>query len=229
MTPAITPELRERAGKDRPISRRGFLLGTSAVAVAAALPGVPAAPAVAKVAAAPLPTWIVGTPGEWDHEVIRAATREAAIAFRAEACDFEDDPDADPNNGDGGPSCECYACTDRSGYEATRVAAWDGRPKGSITDCDWLEAGFDARCDRCDDVATQEDNGRNVSGKAICGDCMTLADWDIVDPEYAAELRAEQADGIDAPPATPLATGEAENPIPPTRLSAQALTIMGER
>ena len=34
---------------------------------------------------------------------------------------------------------------------------------------------------------------------------------------------------LDAPPASPLATGEAENPSPPTRLSAQALTIMGER
>lgn len=182
------------------LTRRGLLIGSSAVAVAAALPSI-TAPVVAKAAKAPLPTWIVGTPGESDFEVIRAATREAAIRFRAEACEFDDDPDADPASGEGGEACECCACTDRGGYEATRVAAWDGRPEASITNGDWVDVGFDGICDRCGDPASRDDNGHNIGGKAICGDCMTLADWEIVNPEYAAELRAEADDATPSHPA----------------------------
>ncbi len=195
-TSPISEAVGHEGGERRGLSRRALLLGTSVVAVVAALPAVQAAPAVAKVVKPPLPTWIVGTPGEANHEVIRAATREAAIQFRADPCDFEDDADADPASGEGGPACECCACTDRSGYEATRVAQWDGRPSASITDSDWLDAGFDAICARCGDTATRDDNGCNVAGEAICGGCMKLADWDIVDPEYAAELRAE-AESLD--------------------------------
>ena len=189
----LTSETRAPVGaRERGISRRALLLGTSAVAVAAALPAVPVAPAVAKAAKPPLPTWIVGTPGEWDHEVIRAATREAAIAFRAEGCEFEEDPDEE--EGLGGPNCACEDCTARAGYEATRVPQWDGRPIQSIGGGDWLDIGNETICSRCDYETAKENGGHNVGGKAVCEDCMTLADWDIVDPERAAELRAEQED-----------------------------------
>ncbi|GAA0235697.1 hypothetical protein LNAOJCKE_0900 [Methylorubrum aminovorans] len=181
---------RERAG----LSRRALLLGTSAVAVAAAMPAAQIAPAVAKVAKPALPTWIVGTPGEWDGEVIRAATREAAIRLRCEECEFEDSPDADPASGEGGPECECEACYEGRGYEATRVAEWDGRPVDTIGGGDWLDVGREAICDRCNYETSEDAGGHNIGGKAVCEDCMTLADWDIVDPERAAELRAEQED-----------------------------------
>lgn len=203
MTPHPDTTLSVGGGR---LSRRALLLGTSAVAVAAALPAAQIAPAAAKVAKPPLPTWIVGTPGEWDHEVIRAATREAAIAFRAEGCEFEDDPDEE--EGLGGPNCVCEDCTARGGYEATRVPQWDGRPVNSIGGGDWLDIGNEAICSRCDYETAKESGGHNIGGKAVCEDCMTLADWDIVDPERAAELRAEQEPDTPVSSDTPTAEGE---------------------
>lgn len=189
----LTSETRAPVGaRERGISRRSLLLGTSAVAVAAALPAVQAAPAVAKVAKPPMPTWIVGTPGEWDHEVIRAATREAALLLRCDECEFADEPDEE--EGLGGPNCECEFCIARHGYEATRVPSMDGKPVEQIGSGDWLDAKFCANCERCSYETDFDCGGHNVGGKAVCEDCMTLADWDIVDPERAAELRAEQED-----------------------------------
>jgi anaerobic selenocysteine-containing dehydrogenase len=176
------------------LSRRAFLSTASAAAVVAGLPAgasVPVAP-VAKAVAAPLPTWIVGTPGEWDHEIIRAATRELAVRFRADDCEeveVGDEPD---------PDCDCDSCYGRRGYEATRVPQWDGRPENTIGSGDWLARGSEALCDRCG-YETNPEYGHNVAGKAVCEDCMTLADWDIVDPERAAELRADEADEASAP------------------------------
>ncbi|KQP31411.1 hypothetical protein [Methylobacterium sp. Leaf100] len=172
-------------------NRRQFIALGGAAAAALALPPAPAATALpigTITPKPPMPTWIVGTPGESDHEVIRAMTREAAIRFRAEDCDDDDEDRPE------GQTCECHACSASGGYEATRVEQWDGRRRDSITDSDWLDAGFDANCARCGDVANREDDGRNVNGKAICGDCMKLADWEIVDPEIAAEMRADLAD-----------------------------------
>lgn len=186
--------LSETRAREATISRRALLLGTSAVAVAAALPAVQVAPVAAKVAKPPMPTWIVGTPGEWDHEVIRAATREAAVRLRCEECEFEGSPDADPASGEGGPECECEACYESRGFEATRVPEWDGRSADSIGGGDWLVVGREALCDRCGYETSADACGHNVGGKAVCEDCLTLADWDIVDPERAAELRAEQED-----------------------------------
>lgn len=166
-------------------NRRNFLALSGAAIAASIVPFTAAAAPVAAVAKAPLPTWIVGTPGEWDHEIIRAATREAAIRFRAEECDADEDDE--PTEGG---FCECCACTDAAGYEATRVPQWDGRPVKSIGSGDWLQVAFAANCERCSHE-TDHDTGYNVAGKAVCEDCMTLEDWDIVDPELAAEKRAD--------------------------------------
>lgn len=178
-------------GANTNLSRRAFLASASAAAVVAGLPAGASVP-VAPVAAASkplLPAWIVGTPGEPDHEIIRATTREAAIRFRAEECEFSDEPDEE--EGLGGPDCECCACFERNGYEATRVEAWDARPTASIKDVDWLKAGFDATCVRCGYEASQDDGSRAVGEQVVCYECLTLADWDAIDPEHAAELRAE--------------------------------------
>ena len=172
------------------ISRRHLLaLGGAAVA-ATVIPAVPAAPVAAATAARiPRSTWIVGTPGESDHYVIRAATREAAIRFRAEECEM--DPEDDDFVADG--PCECCQCTANAGYEATRVALWDGKPEDKITDGDWIAAGFEATCRRCSYETSRDAGGHSVDGVAVCEDCMTLADWEIADPERAAELRADLA------------------------------------
>jgi hypothetical protein len=173
------------------LSRRALLASAGAAAVVAGLPAgasVPVAPIV-KAVKPPLPTWIVGTPGEWDHEIIRAATRELAVHLRCDECEGEDDEDFAGPDG-----CECEPCLARGGYEATRVPGWDGRPKDSIGSGDWLAIGNEARCERCSYETCEDSGGRNVAGKAICEHCMTLADWDIVDPERAAEIREEMAD-----------------------------------
>lgn len=174
------------------LSRRGFLTTASAAAVVAGLPAGASAPVapIAKAVKPPLPTWIVGTPGEWDHEIIRAATRELAVRFRCDDCEAEEDDEygnADP----GGPDCECEPCCAGRGFEATRIPQWDGRPKNSIGSGDWLDIGNEAMCDRCDYETSREMGGHNVRHKAVCEDCMTLADWDIIDPERAAEIREE--------------------------------------
>ncbi|WP_345820409.1 hypothetical protein ABC766_00060 [Methylobacterium fujisawaense] len=173
------------------LSRRSFLAAAGAAATVAGLPAgasVPVAP-VAKAVKPPLPTWIVGTPGEWDHEIIRAASREAAVLMRCDDCEGADDEDFAGPDG-----CECEPCLARSGYEATRVPEWDGRPESSIGSGDWLDRGSEAICSRCDYETAKEMGGWNINGKAVCEDCMTLADWDIVDPERAAELRADMAE-----------------------------------
>lgn len=61
--------------------------------------------------------------------------------------------------------------------------SYDGPPP-HVDDC----AGF---CARCDAPVYADDDGsvQLVDGKPVCDDCMTLDDWDIVDPEFAAELR----------------------------------------
>lgn len=170
-------------------SRRQFIALGGAAAAALALPPTAVAEAVPIPTAAPavpMPTWIVGTPGESDHEVVRAVTREAAIRFRAEDCEVVECGD-EPFE-----ACDCGACTARDGYEATRTSAWDGRPEESITAGDWIAEGFDACCDRCGHECSQDGGARSVNGVAVCEDCLTLADWDIVDPDLAAEMRAER-------------------------------------
>lgn len=168
------------------LSRRGVLgaaLGAIVARFVPALPAISAVPAVAAPANLLLPAWIVGTPGEPDHEVVRALTREAAIAFRCDGCDGDDDGLVNQ------PGCDCYSCSEQGGYEATRVAEWDDKPV--VTDGDWMAAGFETRCDRCDYEVSYDLGGRVVQGKPVCDECLTLADWRLVDSERAAEMEAE--------------------------------------
>lgn len=178
------------------LSRRGILGSALGLIVARFLPAASVAPVAAAPAKALLPAWIVGTPGEPDHEVVRALTREAAIAFRCDDCDGDDDGLINQ------PGCECYACCERGNYEATRVAEWDAKP--IVTDGDWMAAGFETRCDRCDYEVSYDLGGRVVQGKPVCDECLTLAEWRLVDPERAAEMEAEAlADAGQAPTPTP--------------------------
>lgn len=171
------------------LTRRDALKLATAAAAATALPSIPFAAPAAPVAALE-PAWIVGTPGEYNWQFMRGLTEEAArLAYVQEETGLDkcEDGGSDPDD------CDCEFCCHFRDVEGSRVKEWDNRP-GTPNAGDWLRAGFGHICSRCSYETSREEGGRAVNDNAVCSDCMTLADWDIVDPEHAAELRAELAD-----------------------------------
>lgn len=179
-----------------PISRRQALkLGAAAVAASA----LPTATSIVESIAAPetrplLPAFVVGTPGEYDWEFIRAATEDEAIIqwleqskiavtdeCEAETCRCKDWRSA--------TACEHFGQPD---IEANRAEALDAIE--NPTPGDWMRAGFGYECSRCRHETHADDGGRGVGDEAVCEDCMTLADWEIVDPERARDMREEMED-----------------------------------
>ena len=183
------------------IHNRRQVLGLAGSAAAAAL--LPAMPAVAVQSIAETATldvlsaWVVGTPGEWDHQMIRASSFESAQRFWINettgltGCERSGDPSQDEE-------CDCAFCIQSP--EATRVPAWDDKTPDTITGPDWLAVGFETTCARCG-METGCDNGDVVGRDVVCHDCMTLADWWIVDPEAAAEKEVEQGPDARSAPA----------------------------
>lgn len=163
------------------LNRRELLSLTAASVAAAALPTLPS------VASTPAPVnlkaWAVGTPGEFDWQHIIAETEDQARRyFAAEVCggdSFCEEGGAD--------DCECEFCISYGSSEAERKPMWDGMesPKAG----DWLRAGLGTMCSRCSYETFPHDGGNAIGDEAVCEECMTLADWNIVDPEHAAELR----------------------------------------
>jgi hypothetical protein len=159
------------------------------VAAVAPLPALAATIKAPIAASAVLPAWAVGTPGEWDWRVIEAATElEARFAWLDDG-----GPGSDCEQGGKAgerEDCDCDSCSEFRGLDTDRKEHWDG--KGVIAgDGMWFESGLGAYCSRCNEEAFSHDGGAVVAGEVVCGECMTLADWDIADPERAAELRAE--------------------------------------
>jgi hypothetical protein len=157
------------------ISRRDVLIGAAAVAATAHLPAAPVIMAPAEV----LPAWVIGSEGEfnWQH-IIARTEREALKMFAADCGDYEE---------------ECDCCDVISGYMAERKPMWDGKKYNEITPGDWLRSGTGHICSRCSYETFREEGGHGVGAEAVCSECMKLADWDIVDPEHAAEIRANLA------------------------------------
>lgn len=156
--------------------RRQFLASTSSACLTAVLPfpaATLAAPAAEVVAPSVTPMWAIGTAGNYDWQAIAAETAEDALRIYAEANGWVEE--------DGSIS---------KSLDVARCKAWDGieTPTGG----DWLRAGMGYLCARCGNE-TCSDMGHAVGDDAICEDCMTMADWEQVDPEYAAELREEAA------------------------------------
>lgn len=161
------------------ISRREVLIGVAAAAIAASAPS--SIPAILPAPAAEvIPAWAVGTPGEfnWQHVIARTAEQAESI-FRAEWCSDSCEGEHDS------PCGECGWCTLE--VVAERKPIWDG--KAETSSGDWLLADMGAICSRCGYETFAEEGGHAVGGEAVCSECMTLTDWDIVDPEHAAELR----------------------------------------
>ena len=170
------------------INRRQLIIAGAAGFAAAALPSsscldVP-------IAAAPLPAWAVGTPGDWDWHAISAPTERAAKLLWCEETVGADTCEGGPVIAD---NCRCDFCQAFSSIEAQRRPEWDGKGV-TVGDIDWFESGFGTYCARCSYETDSGDGGHFVNGKAICIDCMAQEDWEVVDPEYAAEMRmAKQA------------------------------------
>ena len=150
------------------ISRRQFLTTASAIAIAAALP-LPSAVAAPLPAPSATPMWAVGSPGEFNWQPIAADTIEEAIRIFAEDHDYLEE--------DGSFTAE---------LDGQRCKSWDGI--GKPGPADWLREGLGTYCSRCDYETFLDSGGRVVGAEAVCEDCMTIADWRIVDPEYAAEI-----------------------------------------
>ncbi len=139
------------------LSRRAFLIGTSALVVAPALPAIAAPAPVVTAARAVSPMWAVGTPGEFDWQAIRAATPEKAfkIWMREQDWDADDEMEFDPSF-------------------VTRVERWDNLKK--VRPADWIEADMGHCCERCSHETHRDAGARVVAGEVVCECCYTFAD-----------------------------------------------------
>lgn len=160
------------------ISRRSFL-GTSAASAAALASGMAPALASGEAPIRAAKAWAVGTWGEFDWCHVWAFDEEQAIRIHA-----LNEGMVDPETGE----------IERH-YDAQRCEAWDDL-KSDPTPADWIRANMGHLCSRCGHECSGDcGDGNAVGDEAVCTDCMTLADWDVIDPEYAAELREEQGHG----------------------------------
>lgn len=163
------------------VSRREVLIGAAAIATVANIPNLPAltTPAAAEV----LPAWVVGSEGEYNWQHIIARTEREALRLFAEDCGDYDEDCEHPEYQDG---CDC--CEAIFQNTAERKPMWDGRSK--VSPGDWIRSGTGHICSRCSHETSPDEGAHGVGDEAVCEECMELADWDIVDPEWAANLRA---------------------------------------
>lgn len=145
------------------LDRRRFLTGAVTLLASTALPVPSMATAAAEVAPV-LPSWAVGTAGEYDWLAIVARTAEEAVAIWRKQNGFV------PEDGD-------------LDLDVKRVPRWDGIADPGAKD--WLAAGFDYTCARCGDGGVQD--GAIVDDEPVCGCCMTILDWAKAYPEHATE------------------------------------------
>jgi hypothetical protein len=173
------------------VTRRDALRMGLAAAASAALPAGVAAAAESAAQGPLAPAYVVGTPGEYDWIFVRARSEEQAIL------QWLDDRAEDPAD-----HCDAEHCVCES-FKAARACAHYAAPDIAVeraeeldaiakpTPGDWMRAGFCLTCSRCGYEINIDDGGRGVGDEAVCEECMTLADWEIVDPERAKTMREE--------------------------------------
>jgi hypothetical protein len=176
-------------GNEQAMMNRRELLALSAAAVATAAVPLVGAESVVATASQPLPVWLVGEPGEFNWQAIRAKTAEEARKWWA--CEHVGFDDCE-QGGEIKANCDCELCIAFNSADADRKPQLDSL--NEITPGDWLRVGSGHVCSRCSYETFPDEGGKAVGNEAVCADCMTLADWDIVDPDRAAEIRAEAAD-----------------------------------
>lgn len=154
------------------LTRRTVLRGVAAAAVAPSVSLVPAA--AMPTAAEPLLAFVVGTPGEYDGACVFARTaREAFEQWSSDQGTLEDDGSCE--------RCDSDKCMCDHTYYAKRMKRWDTLDR-EPEPVDWMKAGMGYMCERCDNEQGFGD-GYEVDGKAVCVDCMMLADWKNEDSE----------------------------------------------
>ena len=136
-----------------------------------------------------LSAWAVGTIDNFDWRHVNASTVEEAK--RIWLCDEGIRQVCDQP---GRAGCDCEHCYTTANLLVERKPEWDG--KEEATRADWIRAEMGACCSRCGEetYGIGDDPGHAVGDEAVCHECMTLADWDVVDPDKAAELREEMAE-----------------------------------
>jgi len=168
------------------INRRSLLLAVPAAVVAAHLPAS-CPPADAAALVPPMPSWAVGTPDGWDWLPIKAETaREARLQWVCEQIGHDDCESGEP------PDCDCERCEKFRASEVRRVEEWDGAEIG-VGSPQWFDAGLWGHCSRCGYEMGTNDNGEIVGAEPVCHECMSVDDWEAVDPERAEELREQKA------------------------------------
>lgn len=168
------------------MDRRTFIASAAAV-TAIPMPNLVAAAPVMPAMVAP--AWAVGSPGEFDWIHATGTEHDARIEWLNS---YHGVTDCEQGGEQPRPECECEFCGNYHGVEVERIEAWDG--KEQLTKADWLRGNLGTLCSRCGYECYREDGGHPIGDDAVCGECMTVADWDIVDPERAAEMRAELED-----------------------------------
>jgi hypothetical protein len=177
------------------MNRRDVLTtGAAVAAIATASPVLPPIVEKAIEQVAPPPAWIVGTDGEFDWQHVTGCTpHEAILNYLDEVWQIEWKCETAGTDQPGCPDNElpCEFCERYRGLDYKRMPKWDGLRE--TTPADWIRAGMGAFCDRCGEE-TGSFNGawivpENGKDQVVCEECMTLADYDQVDPKRAAELR----------------------------------------
>lgn len=177
-------------------TRREFLVGASAAAVAVAAP-------LSAPASAPIyPAWEVGTYGAMNWQVVFAPDERAARMEWLRLSHGGEDrsiPCVGPCSPD---DCACYgADKDNKLPPARRAAHFDHPQMAEPSDADKMLAGWTMCCDRCGNETTAENNALAIDGSVICLDCATPAEIKAHDvEEYEHWLyndRIEEADAGD--------------------------------
>lgn len=170
------------------ISRRAAL-GLAVGAVAAPLlPSIAAAEAPATL----YPIWAVGIEDYPNWRMIAAQSLERAVQLfkedegggLCEGCDGLRCAELDPDG-----ECE-HAGVTGNAISPKCVAPCDSEGDIGADKADMKNAGWTHNCDRCG--YDTPDDWDIVGDEAVCNECMTIEDWDAVNPKYAAELREEQ-------------------------------------
>lgn len=177
------------------LTRREALKGIAAVPLVAAMPA--AAVAATLPIAEPLAPLLA-----WAHDVNYGDYRTTVIARTVEEahrlmidehfdCDLvEDCPRRIYGNEDECVADDC-SCADCGLSSVEREPALDAAAaRGSIEIEDYHAAGWGYVCDRCGGEPGGHD-WQPVDSLPVCDDCMTLPEWDVVNPRRAAELRED--------------------------------------